>query len=126
MIRRLALGVLLGLLLSAPALGAPEDGRKVFLLHKCNLCHVVSPDENPLPLTEDEKKRIAQGEVILIPPNLSDVGLRRDKEFLAKFLRQKTELEGRQHQQRFEGTKEDFFLLIDWLLTLKTPPIHKQ
>jgi len=102
---------------------AGEKGREIFIEHGCNKCHSikglgmapVESDEQPAEEGEEE-----YGEEIE-PPDLSDIGLKRDGKFIAKYLRKKAAVEGRKHKKRFKGKKAELKIIRDWLLTLKTP-----
>lgn len=90
-----------------------DPGKALFLKHKCNSCHTVLA------------KSI--GKVNPKRPDLSGVGLARKEEWLHLFLRKKVaNEEGKKHKKRFAGSDEKRKVLVDWLLTLKTPPAKKE
>ena len=103
---------------------AGEKWREIFVEQGCLKCHsikalgitVVESDEEPV---EDEDN--GYGEEEINPPDLSDIGLKRDGKFITKYLRKKVAVEGRKHKKRFKGTKKELKIIRDWLLTLKTP-----
>lgn len=95
----------LALILGAPA-AAWAGGQDIFLEKGCNNCHTIST------------LNIQGGNPDA--PDLAGVGSRQDPEFLKKFLRKKAaKPNGNMHMIRFEGEKEQFLELIDWLMSLK-------
>ena len=104
---------------------AGEKGREIFIEYGCNKCHsikalgmtIVESEEEP----DEDEDDDDYGEEEREPPDLSDVGLKRDGKFIAKYMRKKVAIEGRKHKKRFKGTKAELKIIRDWLLTLKTP-----
>ncbi len=96
--------VLLGMAIygAAPAAGADlEKGKKVYEEKKCGLCHAIG------------------GKGGKTGPDLSDVGGRRDGEWLAKFLKDpKGTVPGSKHMA-VQATEEEFSDLAAYLLSLK-------
>lgn len=97
------------------------EGKQLFLKHKCNQCHAVRAAD----IGSTKKEQVAdQGQKKRTsPPDLSGVGLKRKADWLELYLRKKTaNEEGRKHKTRFKGAPAERDLLIEWMLTFKTPP----
>lgn len=82
-----------------------EDGKKVFVDNKCNMCHTVTS------AAVESKKSDAV--------DLSTVGKDRTVEFLTKYLKKEAKLNDKDHKSSFKGTDEDLTKLVEWLSTLK-------
>jgi len=82
-----------------------DDGKKVFVDNKCNMCHTVTS------AGIESKKSDAV--------DLSAVGKDRTVEFLTKYLKKEAKLNDKDHKSSFKGTDEDLTKLVDWLSTLK-------
>lgn len=82
-----------------------DDGKKVFVDNKCNMCHTVTV------AGIESKKSDAT--------DLSLVGKDRTTEFLTKYLKKEAKLDDKDHKSSFKGTDEDLAKLVDWLSTLK-------
>jgi hypothetical protein len=82
-----------------------DDGKKVFVDNKCNMCHTVNV------AGIESKKSDAT--------DLSVVGKDRTTEFLTKYLKKEAKLDDKDHKSSFKGTDEDLAKLVDWLSTLK-------
>jgi hypothetical protein len=82
-----------------------DDGKKVFVDNKCNMCHTVTV------AGIESKKSDAT--------DLSVVGKDRTTEFLTKYLKKEAKLDDKDHKSSFKGTDEDLAKLVDWLSTLK-------
>lgn len=82
-----------------------DDGKKIFVDNKCNMCHTVSS------AGIESKKSDAS--------DLSAVGKDATKEFLLKYLKKEAKLNDKDHKSSFKGSDEDLKILVDWLLTLK-------
>ncbi len=89
---------------------ADTSGEKIFHEKGCVKCHTVKAHG-----INGEKK-------LMESPDLSDIGLKHDSDFLVKYLRKKIKLNGKKHLKRFKGSKEEYKKLEMWLLSLKTPP----
>lgn len=86
----------------------PLDGKEIFLAQKCNLCHAVPPAGIEA-TTKSEKMK---------GPDLVD--LKRDAEWIEKFVTKKVELNGKLHMKEFKGSDEELDALVDWLLKQQT------
>jgi uncharacterized protein YxeA len=82
-----------------------DDGKKVFVDNKCNMCHTVTV------AGIESKKSDAT--------DLSVVGKDRTVEFLTKYLKKEAKLNDKDHKSSFKGTDEDLTILVEWLSTLK-------
>jgi len=82
-----------------------DDGKKVFVDNKCNMCHTVTV------AGIESKKSDAS--------DLSTTGKDRTVEFLTKYLKKEAKLDDKDHKSSFKGTDEDLAKLVDWLSTLK-------
>lgn len=82
-----------------------EDGKKIFVDNKCNMCHTVTT------AAIESKKSDAV--------DLSTVGKDKTIEFLTKYLKKEAKLNDKDHKSAFKGSDEDLKVLVDWLLTLK-------
>lgn len=82
-----------------------DDGKKVFVDNKCNMCHTVTV------AGIESKKSDAV--------DLSTVGKDRTVEFLTKYLKKEAKLNDKDHKASFKGTEEDLTKLVEWLSTLK-------
>jgi hypothetical protein len=107
---------------------ASEAGKRVFTDYECISCHMVSAygisvvkSENQ----EEEEDDWDDDEETIVPPDLSDIGNRREPAFLVKYLRKKVAVQGRKHKKRFKGSKEELKELVLWLVSLKKKPTAK-
>lgn len=82
-----------------------DDGKKIFVDNKCNMCHTVTA------AGIESKKSDAV--------DLSTVGKDKTVEFLSKYLKKEAKLNDKDHKSSFKGTDEELTKLVDWLLTLK-------
>ena len=82
-----------------------DDGKKIFVDNKCNMCHTVTT------AAIESKKSDAV--------DLSTVGKDKTIEFLTKYLKKEAKLNDKDHKSAFKGSDEDLKVLVDWLLTLK-------
>ena len=85
--------------------GKSDDGKKVFVDNKCNMCHTVTS------AGIESKKSDAV--------DLSTVGKDRTVEFLTKYLKKEAKLNDKDHKSSYKGTDEDLAKLVEWLSTLK-------
>lgn len=83
-----------------------DDGKKIFIDNKCNMCHTVTS------AGIESKKSDAT--------DLSEVGKAATQEFLLKYLKKETKLNDKDHKSSFKGSDADLKILVDWLLTLKS------
>ena len=82
-----------------------DDGKKLFVDNKCNMCHTVTS------AGIESKKSDAV--------DLSTVGKDRTVEFLTKYLKKEAKLNDKDHKSSYKGTDEDLTKLVEWLSTLK-------
>jgi hypothetical protein len=82
-----------------------DDGKKVFVDNKCQMCHTVTS------MGIESKKSDAT--------DLSSVGKEKTTEFLLKYLKKEVKLNDKDHKSTFKGSDEDLQKLVKWLLTLK-------
>jgi mono/diheme cytochrome c family protein len=82
-----------------------DDGKKLFVDNKCNMCHTVTS------AGIESKKSDAV--------DLSTVGKDRTVEFLTKYLKKEAKLNDKDHKASFKGTDEELTKLVEWLSTLK-------
>lgn len=103
-----------------------DEAKKIFMDYGCVKCHSISAyGITVVEATEDEEELGEEDEEGAIePPDLSDVGTRLNKEFIAKYLRKKADKEGRKHKKRFKGSKDELKKLVEWMATLNKPPIQ--
>jgi mono/diheme cytochrome c family protein len=98
---------LVSMFLLAPS-AALASGPDVFKAQNCDSCHSVTKAGISRSATPDDKAK-----------DLSDVGSRYDRKFLAGFLLKKNEIDGDKHKKGFQGTTDDLKVLATWLETLK-------
>ncbi|MGH7727111.1 MAG: c-type cytochrome [Candidatus Eiseniibacteriota bacterium] len=91
------------------------DGKALFLEFKCNGCHAVQA-------AGVEAKKIAgeEPDPKEKPPDLSNVGAKKDAAWMRKYLMKQEKLEGKLHKKKFRGTPEQLATITDWLATQKT------
>jgi hypothetical protein len=82
-----------------------DDGKKIFVDNKCNMCHTVTSAKI------ESKKSDAT--------DLSTVGKDKTVEFLTKYLKKEVKLNDKDHKSSFKGNEADLKIMVDWLLTLK-------
>jgi hypothetical protein len=92
-----------------------KDGKALFLEFKCNGCHAVQA-------AGIEAKKIAgeEPDPKEKPPDLSNVGAKKDAAWMRKYLLKQEKLEGKLHKKKFRGTPEQLATLSDWLATQKS------
>jgi len=115
---------LLGLWPAAEA--RAEDGKQVFLKKECNECHTVeSAGIAKLPAKDDEAEadeEEGEEEDDTKPPDLSGVGKKHDRDWIAKFIQKKIETDkGKKHRKRFKGSQAELEALLGFLAGLQTP-----
>ncbi len=107
----------------AQADAAVPAGQKIFLQNKCTQCHAISAlkiakvksDESTADVDEDEAllgKKIE-------PPDLSDVGKKKEKDWIVKWLKKEVKLDGHKHKKKFKGSDEELDTLATWVASLK-------
>ena len=87
------------------------DGKSIFLASKCQTCHAMSA-LGIARLTEAKA-----GEVV--PADLSGVGLKRNADWISKWLMKETDLDGKKHLKKFKGSDDELHTLAVWLGTQK-------
>lgn len=92
---------------SSPSYAA--DGKQTFLDNNCNRCHAVSSHD----IEATVKSERMRG------PDMSDIGERRDVDWLVKYVRKEVEVDGKAHRASYNGTDEDLKAIADWLATLE-------
>ncbi len=89
------------------------DPKQIFIEQRCIKCHSIkSEDIKPLEesLLEDRKIR-----------DQSDVGLRRDKDWIKKWLKKEiTNEKGKKHKVKWKGSESELDELAEWLSQLRT------
>jgi len=89
------------------------DPKQIFIEQRCVKCHSIkSEDIKPLEesLLEDRKIK-----------DQSDVGLRRDKDWIKKWLKKEiTNEKGKKHNIKWKGDEKDLDELAEWLSQLRT------
>jgi cytochrome c553 len=103
-----AFGILavLTFLFVAPSVFA-ADGKTLFTDNKCNTCHSIE--------SQDVKKTMGSSKA----PDLSDVGSKRNAQWITDFLQKKVDADGKKHPKGWTGKDEDLKTLADWLASLK-------
>lgn len=105
------------LMLSSKAYGQeakPADGKAVFLSFKCESCHAIKSMAIEAKKAEGEDAGDNKGS------DLSGVGLKRDADFIVKYLQKLEAIEGKKHMKKFKGTEDELKMLASWLAELKT------
>ena len=92
----------------------PTDGKAIFLSAKCESCHAIKSMSIEAKKAEGEDAGDNKG------ADLSDVGLKHDAEFIAKYLQKLEAIEGKKHMKKFKGTEDELKMLAAWLAELKT------
>lgn len=101
--------LLLALAVSTPPTAVAEeegglDGQEIFMAQNCNMCHAVSSAGIEAKTTSEKMKG----------PDL--VGIDKDAEWLAQYLKKEVEMNDGLHKKEFKGSDEELQALIDWLL----------
>jgi putative heme-binding domain-containing protein len=85
-----------------PAQGADiEKGKKLYEEKRCGMCHAIG------------------GQGGKVGPDLADVGSKRDREWLVKFLKDPKGTVPGAKMIPVKATEEEMFVLADYLLSLK-------
>ncbi len=103
----------LALLMMAPGTGPDQAvmagegdaGKDVFLAQKCNMCHAVS--SAGIEATVKSEK--------MLGPDLTGVLDRHDAEWIAKYVRQESDVDGEKHKKKYSGSEEDLKAIMWWL-----------
>lgn len=106
--KRLIRNTLCAMALSLPSAALAADGPEVFKAQNCDSCHSVKSAGIARVDNPDKKAK-----------DLSDIGSRYDKKFLAGYLLKKNAIDDEKHQKTFGGTTEDLKTLATWLESLK-------
>ena len=89
----------------------------IFLSSKCTKCHSIKAAGIERQKSEDEDMADPDKKQ---PPDLSDVGTRRDSEWLHGWLTKEiTNDDGKKHKMRFRGEEEELDALVEFLLSQK-------
>jgi cytochrome c5 len=102
-----ALGLIAALHGPAVQAAGDLDGKTVFMEKKCNMCHAV-PSQG---IEAKIKSEAMKG------PDVAN--LEADPDWIAKYLRQEEQKDGKDHKKGFEGTDEELKALVAWLLEQK-------
>lgn len=97
----------------APAGTAPADGKTIFTKSKCTMCHTIDSQEIKQLVVEGEEDDVEK------PKDLSDVGSRRDADWIKRWLNKEVEIDGKTHRKRFGGQPAELDVLAKWLTSLK-------
>ncbi len=101
---RLIVLIFLGLLgyTAWPAQGADiEKGKKIYEEKRCGMCHAIG------------------GQGGKVGPDLADVGSKRDRDWLVKFLKDPKGTVSGAKMMPVKATDEEITALVDYLLSLK-------
>lgn len=113
---------LLIVLFSLPRLVAAAEetkeppGKAAFIANKCNTCHSISSDGITAKIKATGKK---------VPPDLSNVGEKRNADWIVKYLKKTEAINTEKHPKGWTGKEEDLTAIAKWLETLKKPPEKK-
>lgn len=121
------------LVMVSRSVAAEQDqspGAKLFIKYKCQTCHAVQIKGIGAPVKaeeEDDDDGWDDDEDDAGSPDLSGAGIKRNSEWMHLWLRKKVSTEkGKKHMKRFKGNEEERQILVDWLLTLKTPVVDPE
>jgi len=106
--KRLFSSVLMILAVAMFSIPALASGPSVFKKYKCNSCHTVK-----------SKGIKHSGKPEVESPDLSKTGKNGDKRWFAGYLLKKKAKNGKKHEKRWSGSKDDLRVLATWLETLK-------
>ena len=110
-------GVLALAAFSVVSKSTATDGKQIFLDNHCNSCHSIKSQDVAKKADEDADKEA--GETGHKPPDLSNVGQKKDAAWISKFLLKQVDLDGEKHRKRFRGSDDDLKVLAGWLESLK-------
>lgn len=87
----------------------------IFTEHECQGCHSVQIAKIDLDIGDLEPDEIDED-----APDLSAVGLVHEIDWLKLYLKKKNKQNGEKHEKKFRGTDEEFEVLTNWLVSMKT------
>ena len=87
----------------------------IFTEHECQGCHSVQIAKIDLDIGDLEPDEIDED-----APDLSAVGLVHEIDWLKLYLKKKNKQNGEKHEKKFRGTDEEFEVLTNWLISMKT------
>jgi hypothetical protein len=87
----------------------------IFTEHECQGCHSVQIAKIDLDIGDLEPDEIDED-----APDLSAVGLEHEIDWLKLYLKKKNKQNGEKHEKKFRGTDEEFEVLTNWLISMKT------
>jgi mono/diheme cytochrome c family protein len=89
-----------------------DDGKNIFMRENCTKCHSIKAEG-----VEPQKESLLKGKKII---DHSGVGIRRDSEWIQKWLKKEIENEkGRKHKVKWKGNNEDLKILAEFLSNLR-------
>ena len=86
---------------------ADSEGAKLFIQHKCNLCHAVQSAGIEATVRSAKMKG----------PDLG--GTPREATWMAPYLRKQSDLDGKTHLRAYKGSEADLEKLVAWLAAQK-------
>lgn len=115
---------------------AAENGRKMFIEHRCYMCHTINAEADAI---QKEKEAFAKSKGVElksdkgdnegIAPDLSGIGNKRDVESITAFLKNPKKSfkdtpvcksnAKKKYRKRFKGSDEDLNVLVIYLTGLK-------
>lgn len=87
----------------------------IFTEHECQGCHSVQIAKIDLDIGDLEPDEIDED-----APDLSAVGLKHEIDWLKLYLKKKNKQNDEKHEKKFRGTDEEFEVLTNWLVSMKT------
>jgi len=87
----------------------------IFTEHECQGCHSVQIAKIDLDIGDLEPDEIDED-----APDLSGVGLKHEIDWLKLYLKKKNKQNDEKHEKKFRGTDEEFEVLTNWLVSMKT------
>jgi hypothetical protein len=87
----------------------------IFTEHECQGCHSVQIAKIDLDIGDLEPDEIDED-----APDLSGVGLEHEIDWLKLYLKKKNKQNGEKHEKKFRGTDDEFEVLTNWLVSMKT------
>lgn len=91
-----------------------EEGKKIFLANKCNMCHSLEAEKIEKTTGGFQKSKEKN-----VPPDLSNVGSRRSADWMKLYLMKKEKNQNVLHVRLYKGSETDLDTLTKWLATLK-------